>query len=289
MAHIYSMTGFGKAVVQLAGKKITCEVKSLNSKQTDLNLRMPSAYREKESEIRKIAASELQRGKIDLNLYCEVTGADKAPEINMVLAEHYLSQLNQLAAKSNLTGDFIGTLLRMPDILRTPNEEVSEEEWKVLMQVVKEAIENLKQHRADEGAALVEDLSIRLSEIDTRQKQMPNHEEERISRIKDKLTRALTELKADPDQNRYEQELIFYLEKLDITEEKVRLTAHLNYFKDLLAEGGAVGKKLGFVGQEIGREINTMGSKANHAGMQKLVVEMKDELEKIKEQVLNIL
>lgn len=289
MAHIYSMTGFGKAVVQLAGKKITCEVKSLNSKQTDLNLRMPSAYREKESEIRKMAASELERGKIDLSIYAEITGADKAPVINMVLAEHYLDQLKQLANKSNLDGDFIGTLMRMPDIMQTPSEEITDEEWTALMHCVVEAVEKLKEHRADEGAALVEDLNIRLSEIDTRQKQMPNHEEERINRIKDKLTRALTELKADPDQNRYEQELIFYLEKLDITEEKVRLTAHLNYFKELLQEGGAVGKKLGFVGQEIGREINTMGSKANHAGMQKLVVEMKDELEKIKEQVLNIL
>lgn len=289
MAYIYSMTGFGKATVQLAGKKITCEVKSLNSKQTDLNLRMPSAYREKEGELRKRTAEQLQRGKIDLGIYCEVTGVDKAQEINMPLAEHYLAQLKQLASTSDISGDFIGTLMRMPDILHTPGEEVDEAEWKALHECVQEGLNKLKEHRAAEGAALVEDLNFRLNEIDTRQQALPKHEEERIGRIKDKLTRALTELKADPDQNRYEQELIFYLEKLDITEEKVRLSAHLNYFRELLQQGGAVGKKLGFVSQEIGREINTIGSKANHAGMQKLVVEMKDELEKIKEQVLNIL
>jgi uncharacterized protein (TIGR00255 family) len=289
MAHIYSMTGFGKASVQLSGKKITCEVKSLNSKQTDLNLRMPSAYREKEGELRKLAAEQLERGKIDVSIYSEVTGADKAPEINMALAEHYLNQLQQLAAKSDLSGDFIGTLMRMPDILHTPSEEIDDAEWTALLECVQGALDKLKEHRAAEGLALVEDLSMRLNEIDDRQQALPEYEEERIGRIKDKLTRALAELKADPDQNRYEQELIFYLEKLDITEEKVRLTAHLNYFRSLLAEGGPVGKKLGFVSQEIGREINTMGSKANHAGMQKLVVEMKDELEKIKEQVLNIL
>ncbi len=289
MAHIYSMTGFGKASVQLSGKKITCEVKSLNSKQTDLNLRLPSAYREKEGELRKIAAEQLQRGKIDLSVYSEITGAEKAPEINMVLAEHYLTQLKQLATKGHIEGDYIGTLLRMPDIMQTPSEEIDEEEWKSVFTCVHEAIEKLKEHRAAEGKALADDLNVRLREIDLRQKATPKYEEARISRIKEKLSRALAELREEPDQNRYEQELIYYLEKLDITEEKVRLSAHLNYFEELLREGGVVGKKLGFVAQEIGREINTMGSKANHAGMQKLVVEMKDELEKIKEQVLNIL
>jgi uncharacterized protein (TIGR00255 family) len=289
MAHLYSMTGFGKVSMQVAGKKITCEVKSLNSKQTDINLRLPAVYREKEDVLRKMSATALERGKIDVNIYCEITAADKAPEINIELAEHYLSQLKSLASKSQIEGDFIGALLRMPDILHTPNDEVSEEEWKVLLECVQQALDKLKEHRATEGNMLKVDLKKRLEAIEIRQKAMPDYEEERMQRIKDKLQRALTELKADPDQNRYEQELIFYLEKLDITEEKVRLSAHLTYFDELMAQGGAIGKKLGFVGQEIGREINTMGSKANHAGMQKLVVEMKDELEKIKEQVLNIL
>lgn len=289
MAHLYSMTGYGKAVLQLPAKKITIEVKSLNSKQIDINVRTPLFYREKESEIRQMVAESLVRGKVDLSFYSEITGAEKAPKINRPLVSEYVRQLKELTDEAGIQGDILSAVMRMPDVMQAAEEEVDEEEWKAIVKVVAEALQQLNRFRSDEGSTLKKELVERLAVIRDRLANVQPHEEDRMQRVKDKLSRSLQELNQKPDENRYEQELIYYLEKLDITEEKVRLKSHLDYFEDLLNEGGPIGKKLGFISQEIGREINTMGSKANHAGIQKLVVEMKDELEKIKEQVLNLL
>lgn len=289
MAHLYSMTGFGKAILQLPAKKITIEVKSLNSKQLDINVRMPSFYKEKESVIRQRIAEELNRGKIDLNFYSEVTGAEKAPRVNSTLVKEYIYQLKEVMDQTGVQGDVLAAVMRLPDVMQSAEDEVNEEEWKAIEGVVHDAINQLNGFRADEGATLKTELEGRINVIRERLEQVKDHEEDRVKRIKERLSRSLAELSEKPDENRYEQELIYYLEKLDVTEEKVRLTSHLDYFVQLMNEGGPIGKKLGFISQEMGREINTLGSKANHADMQKLVVEMKDELEKIKEQVLNIL
>ncbi len=289
MAHLYSMTGFGKSTLQLAAKKITIEVKSLNSKQLDMNIRTPLFYREKEADIRHILSSKVVRGKVDLTFYSEVTGPEKAPKINQALAAEYIRQLKELSEKHSVQGDVISAIMRMPDVMQAAEDEVDDEEWAAITKVINEAIDRLNKFRMDEGETLKLDLMERLGNIRERLEKVNPFEEDRVKRLREKLTRSLSELAEKPDENRYEQEIIYYLEKLDVTEEKVRLKSHLDYFEQLLNEGGANGKKLGFVSQEMGREINTLGSKANHAGIQKLVVEMKDELEKIKEQVLNIL
>lgn len=289
MTPLYSMTGFGKNILKLAGKKITIEIKSLNSKQADINLRLPSFYRSKEGEIRQLISETLGRGKIDCYLNLEITGMESAPQINTDLAEAYLSQLKALAEKTGTSGDALGALMRMPDLMQSQHDEVSAEEWQALKAGLEECLEKLMVFRADEGARLKEDLRLRLDNIEAYLQKVEPLEEERRQRVKDKLQRSLEQLKAEIDQDRFEQELIYYLEKYDITEEKVRLQAHLDYFRELMEAGNMAGKKLGFVSQEIGREINTLGSKANHAEMQRLVVNMKDELEKIKEQSLNIL
>ncbi len=289
MAHLYSMTGFGKAVLQLPAKKITIEVKSLNSKQMDMNVRTPSLYKEKEPELRQLVARECDRGKVDMSFYCEITGAEKAPKINTPLVKEYIRQLKEVMTEMKVEGDILSAVMRLPDVTQAAEDEVNEEEWEKIRGTVKEALDKLSIFRAAEGKTLQQELQGRLNNIRQRMEATAPFEEERVHRIKEKLQRGLAELGDKPDENRYEQELIYYLEKLDITEEKVRLKSHLDYFEELMQEGGAIGKKLGFISQEIGREINTLGSKANHAGMQKLVVEMKDELEKIKEQVLNIL
>jgi len=283
------MTGFGKKVLQLPGKKITIEIKSLNSKSADINLRLPSLYRSKEGVIRQHLAKTLSRGKIDCSIYSEVTGIESAPQINETLAQGYLMQLKKLADSTNSTGDLIGAVMRMPDVLQSAESELSEQEWEILEGGLIECLELIGNFRSDEGARLKEDIDMRLKNISDGLEAIIPMEEERTQRIKDKLMRGLEQLKVEVDQDRFEQELIYYLEKLDVTEEKVRLRAHLDYFEELMLAGDEAGKKLGFVSQEIGREINTLGSKANHAGMQKIVVGMKDELEKIKEQVLNIL
>lgn len=283
------MTGFGKKVLQLPGKKITIEIKSLNSKSADINLRLPSLYRSKEGVIRQHLAKTLSRGKIDCSIYSEVTGIESAPQINETLAQGYLMQLKKLADSTNSTGDLIGAVMRMPDVLQSAESELSEQEWEILEGGLIECLELIGNFRSDEGARLKEDIDMRLKNISDGLEAIIPMEEERTLRIKDKLMRGLEQLKVEVDQDRFEQELIYYLEKLDVTEEKVRLRAHLDYFEELMVAGDEAGKKLGFVSQEIGREINTLGSKANHAGMQKIVVGMKDELEKIKEQVLNIL
>ncbi len=289
MTNLYSMTGFGKATVQLPSKKISIEIKSLNSKQVDISVRMPHLFKEKEQDIRKTLAKQLVRGKMDMSFYCEVTGVDKAPKINGTLATAYIGQLKSLVEKNGIEGDILSAVMRLPDVMSGGEDQVDEQEWKAVKVVIAEAIERLQDFRKQEGESLRVELRERLQNIDARLAKVPEFEEERINRVKEKLNRGLAEIAEKPDENRFEQELIYYLEKLDVTEEKVRLANHLKYFEELLQEGGAVGKKLGFVAQEIGREVNTLGSKANHAGMQKLVVEMKDELEKMKEQILNVL
>lgn len=289
MAHLYSMTGFGKAILQLPAKKITIEVKSLNSKQLDINVRMPSFYKEKESAIRQRVAEELNRGKVDLSFYSEVTGAEKAPRVNGTLVKEYINQLKGIMEETGVQGDVLAAVMRLPDVMQSADDELSDDEWKAIEGVLHEALEQLNRFRSDEGATLKLDLEGRIEVIRAKLALVKEYEEDRVKRIKDRLSRSLAELNEKPDENRYEQELIYYLEKLDVTEEKVRLNSHLDYFVQLMNEGGPIGKKLGFISQEMGREINTLGSKANHADMQKLVVEMKDELEKIKEQVLNIL
>lgn len=289
MTSLYSMTGFGKKVLQLPGKKISIEIKSLNSKQADINLRLPSLYRSKEGDIRQMIAQNLVRGKIDCNINVEITGLESAPQINMDLAEGYLNQLKTLSEKTGLEGDFLGSVMRLSDVWQSGQDEISDEEWDQLKSGMQEAIDALMNFRATEGGRLAEDLELRLANIEAAQAKIEPLEEERRQRVEDKLQRSLDQLKAEIDQDRFEQELIYYLEKYDVTEEKVRLSTHIRYFRELMQEGKMVGKKLGFVSQEIGREINTLGSKANHAEMQRLVVEMKDELEKIKEQSLNIL
>ncbi|HBF20972.1 MAG: YicC family protein [Owenweeksia sp.] len=283
------MTGFGKAVVQLPAKKITMEVKSLNSKQTDINMRMPTLFREKEGDLRQMVAEALQRGKIDVNFYCEITGVEEAPSINRELVAEYIRQLRDIAGEAGVQGDILNAVMNLPDVMQAADDSLSDSDWQALQDVAKDALIQLVEFRNIEGEKLEEDLRERLRAIETRMNNMQDHDKERMDRIREKMQRSLAELKESPDENRFEQELIYYLEKLDITEERVRLKSHLDYFHALLDEGGPIGKKLGFIGQEMGREINTMGSKANHAAMQKLVVEMKDELEKIKEQVLNIL
>ena len=279
MSPIYSMTGFGKAVVQLPAKKITMEVKSLNSKQTDINMRMPTLFREKEGDLRQMVAEALQRGKIDVNFYCEITGVEEAPSINRELVAEYIRQLRDIAGEAGVQGDILNAVMNLPDVMQAADDSLSDSDWQALQDVAKDALIQLVEFRNIEGEKLEEDLRERLRAIETRMNNMQDHDKERMDRIREKMQRSLAELKESPDENRFEQELIYYLEKLDITEERVRLKSHLDYFHALLDEGGPIGKKLGFIGQEMGREINTMGSKANHAAMQKLVVEMKDELE----------
>jgi uncharacterized protein (TIGR00255 family) len=289
MAAIQSMTGFGKAVSQLPGKKITIEVKSLNSKQLDMNLRMPQLFREKESEIREVVARNCGRGKIDFNLYCEITGPELAPKVNTVLVSEYIRQLKTVMQENEVSGDILAAVMRLPDVTISAEDEVDEKEWQGIQEVINEALDKLSEFRHSEGAKLQQDLEQRLHSIEQKMQAITPLEAERTSRIKEKIQRGLQELKEKIDENRFEQEFIYYLEKLDVTEEKVRLRSHIEYFRQLLNEGGLSGKKLGFIAQEMGREINTLGSKANYAEIQRLVVEMKDELEKIKEQVLNIL
>ena len=283
------MTGFGKAVSQLTGKKITIEVKSLNSKQLDMNLRMPQLYREKESNIRDLLAKNCNRGKIDFNLYSEITGPELAPRLNTILLSDYIDQMKELMGSRDIQGDVLAAVMRLPDVTVAAEDKVDAEEWKQITSVIQEALSKLNEFRESEGAKLKADLENRLDIIASKMKQIEPLEEERTGRIREKIRRSLEELREKVDENRFEQELIYYLEKLDVTEEKVRLQSHLEYFRELLNQGGQAGKKLGFIAQEMGREINTLGSKANYAEIQKLVVEMKDELEKIKEQVLNIL
>jgi uncharacterized protein (TIGR00255 family) len=282
------MTGFGKSSLQLASKKITVEVKSLNSKGLDLNVRIPSVYREMELGLRNEVAARLERGKIDLSVYIELTGEQTSTKINVPIVQAYMQQMKAVLPQADET-ELMKMAVRMPDALKTEREEIDENDWIEIQKVIQEALANIAQFRIDEGASLHKEFSLRIGNIRSYMQEALQLDPERVQAIKDRLQTAIAELQVQVDENRFEQELIYYLEKLDITEEKVRLTNHLDYFIETLNGSEANGRKLGFITQEMGREINTMGSKANHATMQKLVVQMKDELEKIKEQVLNVL
>ena len=285
---ILSMTGFGKASLQLSTKKITVEVKSLNSKGLDLNTRMPSVYRENELALRNFLAQKLERGKVDFSLFVEVTGEETSSKINAAIVKAYIAQMKAILPDADET-ELMKMAVRMPDTMKTEREEIDPNEWKQIQTVIDEAIDNMLSFRTSEGASLEKEFTLRIENIRSYMNQALALDPERVTAIKERLQTAIDELKVNVDTNRFEQELIYYLEKLDITEEKVRLTNHLDYFLQTLNGSEANGRKLGFITQEMGREINTMGSKSNHAEMQKLVVMMKDELEKIKEQVLNVL
>ena len=285
---IQSMTGFGKASLQLPTKKITVELKSLNSKGLDLNTRMPSVFREMELGLRTQIAQQLERGKIDFSLYVEVTGEETTSKINVPIIKGYINQMKAVLPNADET-ELMKMAVRMPDALKTERDEIDENEWNEIQKVINQALENMVQFRKDEGVSLEKEFLHRIANIMTLMNQALAYDKERIETIKTRLRTAIDEIKVTVDENRFEQELIFYLEKYDITEEKVRLENHLNYFIETIAGTEANGRKLGFITQEMGREINTMGSKSNHTEMQKLVVMMKDELEKIKEQVLNVL
>jgi len=285
---IQSMTGFGKATLQLSTKKITVEIKSLNSKGLDLNTRMPSVFREMELGLRNQLSQKLERGKVDFSLYIEVTGEETSSKINVPIVKGYINQMKAVIPNADET-ELMKMAVRMPDALKTERDEIDENEWKQIQTVIDEALQNIIQFRIDEGVSLEKEFLHRIANIMTLMNNAVAYDAERVETVKTRLRTALDELKENVDENRFEQELIFYLEKYDITEEKVRLENHLNYFIETLAGTEANGRKLGFITQEMGREINTMGSKSNHSEMQKLVVMMKDELEKIKEQVLNVL
>jgi uncharacterized protein (TIGR00255 family) len=282
------MTGFGKASLQLPTKKITVEIKSLNSKGLDLNTRMPSVFREMELGLRNQISQRLERGKVDFSLYVEVTGEETTSKINVPIVKGYINQMKAVIPNADET-ELMKMAVRMPDALKTERDEIDENEWKQIQTVIDEALENIANFRKDEGASLEKEFQLRISNINNLMNEAVSYDAERVETVKTRLRTALDELKVNVDENRFEQELIFYLEKYDITEEKVRLGNHLNYFLETLNGTEANGRKLGFITQEMGREINTMGSKSNHSEMQKLVVMMKDELEKIKEQVLNVL
>ena len=282
------MTGFGKATLQLKTKKITVEVKSLNSKGLDLNTRLPSTYREMELGVRNEIASKLERGKIDFSVFIESTSEQTSTKVNVPIVKAYMAQLREVYGQADET-ELMKMAVRMPDALKVEREEIDENDWIEIQKVIQEALAHILNFRQAEGLSLEKEFNLRIANIRQYLTEAIALDPERIQTIKDKLQTAITELKINVDENRFEQELIYYLEKLDVTEERVRLTNHLDYFLETIKGNEANGRKLGFITQEMGREINTLGSKANHAGMQKLVVMMKDELEKIKEQVLNVL
>lgn len=282
------MTGFGKATTHFNDKKISIELKSLNSKAQDLNTRIAANYREKELTIRNIILQKLERGKIDFSLSVEITGEETISKINVPVVKGYMHQLQEI--NQNLTEtELLPMVLRLPDVLKTERDGIDENEWTGVENTLNEAIKNLQNFRANEGKKLADEFMLRIENIRKFLVEALVFESERTETVKKRLQNALTELAVKVDENRFEQELIYYLEKFDITEEKVRLSNHLDYFLQTLHETTSNGRKLGFICQEMGREINTLGSKANHAEMQKCVVNMKDELEKIKEQMLNIL
>ncbi|WP_296383909.1 YicC/YloC family endoribonuclease [Winogradskyella sp.] len=284
---IQSMTGYGKSVLQLPTKKISIELKSLNSKSLDLNARMPSMYRAKELSIRKLIAKSLVRGKVDFSLYVEITGEDTSSKINKTVVNEYMKQL-----KDVVDGDATELLkmaIRLPDAITTERDEIDEEEWSTINTEINEAISKIIIYRKDEGAILKQDFTDRITTLRRLLKEVITMDPDRIDGVRARLEKGVSDIKEKVDENRFEQELVYYIEKFDITEEKVRLDNHLDYFTKSLNSDDSNGKKLGFISQEIGREINTIGSKSNYAPMQKLVVQMKDELEKIKEQLLNVL
>ncbi len=287
------MTGYGKAVVAYKGKKINVEIKSLNSKQLDLTTRIAPPYREKEMEIRQLIAQHLLRGKVEMSLWVEKDATAEAATVNTTLMQGYYNQLRGFAEANGIGGqvDWLQTLTRMPDVLaKNETETLDDEEWAAGRQAVEEAIDRLVDFRKQEGAALEKKFAEKIDNIEALLQSIEPYEKSRVEKIRNRITEGLKQIPdVEYDKNRLEQELIYYIEKLDISEEKQRLTNHLNYFRETMADQAGQGKKLGFIAQEMGREINTTGSKSNQAEMQNIVVKMKDELEQIKEQVLNAL
>lgn len=287
------MTGYGKAECLLPDKKLTIEIRSLNSKQMDTNTRLPSLYKEKELEIRQLITSGLERGKVECSLYYELSENAASGIINEEVVKSYYQQLYKIAGELGLptSPELLSTVMRMPDTIRTEKAEIKDEEWLLLKDALLRALDQVQEFRNQEGLSLDKDMRQRVKAIAEKLGQVANYEAARMEQIRERIGNNLGEfLKKDAvDENRFEQELIYYIEKLDISEEKVRLANHCNYFLETMEDAGPAGKKLGFISQEMGREINTLGSKANHTEIQKLVVEMKDELERIKEQVLNVL
>ena len=289
---IQSMTGYGKTVVAYKGKKINVEIKSLNSKQLDLTTRIAPLYREKEMEIRQLIAEQLQRGKVEFAIWIEKDASTEAAPVNTALMDSYYRQLKSFAEEHDMTGiDWMQTLTRMPDVLtKTEVEVLDNEEWQAARQGVCEAVQALVDFRKQEGAALEKKFAEKIDNIESLLAEIEPFEKSRVEKIRLRIVDGLQQIPGvDYDKNRLEQELIYYIEKLDISEEKQRLTNHLKYFRETMADAAGQGKKLGFIAQEMGREINTTGSKSNQAEMQNIVVKMKDELEQIKEQVLNAL
>ena len=288
---IQSMTGFGRATLVLPKKKITVEAKSLNSKQIDINTRIPSFYKEKELDVRSYLSSTLRRGKIELAIFVENTGADSQHKINQELVTTYMTSLHEVGAGNVQTGELLSMAMRLPDALKVEHQDFDKDEWLAVMNVVKEAVAALVDFRKTEGLSLEKDIKAQIATIERLHNEVPKYEQERINTIKSRISAKLTDVlqSVDFDRDRLEQEMIYFIEKLDVSEEKVRLKNHCSYFIETMNSEESNGKKLGFISQELGREINTMGSKANHTEIQKLVVQMKDALEKIKEQTLNVL
>ena len=289
---IKSMTGFGKGEATVDDKKIRVELRSLNSKQLDLSIKLPGKYRAAEAEMRSIITRELQRGKVDCFVSFEAATAETSAHINREAFKAYAKELREVCAENAVIADsayFLKAILRMPDVITSEECEVSEAELAAIIEATKAACAELNNFRIQEGAILIADLLGRIDLIEKYRHEVEQFEGARVETIKNRIRENIEKLQLEVDNNRLEQEMIFYIEKLDITEEKVRLDNHCNYFREVAAEEEAPGRKLGFIAQELGREINTMGSKSNEANMQRLVVQMKDELEKIKEQVLNIL
>tara|TARA_B100001059_G_C17746085_1_gene534392 strand:+ start:205 stop:1050 length:846 start_codon:yes stop_codon:yes gene_type:complete len=281
------MTGYGKVVLELSTKTVRVEIRSLNSKSLDLNMRMPNEYRSKELELRKIIGSRLNRGKIDVSLYIETDKGENSTKVNTQVVKDYMGQLKKISDGREI--DLLKMAIKMPDSISIKKEEVNESEWSLILNAIEDALSRIENYRKDEGKALFNDFSNHINNINSLLQQVIETAPERVKKVREKLSKSVLDLKENIDQNRFEQELIYYIEKLDINEEKIRLKNHLDYFLQTLNQNQSSGKKLGFISQEIGREINTIGSKANYAPMQKIVVQMKDELEKIKEQLLNVL
>jgi len=288
---IQSMTGFGRATLVLPKKKITVEARSLNSKQIDINTRIPSFYKEKELDVRSYLSSTLRRGKIELAIFVENTGADSQHKINQELVATYMTSLQEVGAGNVQTGELLSMAMRLPDAMKVEQQDFDNDEWLAVMNVVKEAVAALVDYRKTEGLSLEKDIKAQIATIERLHNEVPKYEQERLDTIKSRISAKLTDVlqSVDFDRDRLEQEMIYFIEKLDVSEEKVRLKNHCSYFIETMNSEESNGKKLGFISQELGREINTMGSKANHTEIQKLVVQMKDALEKIKEQTLNVL
>lgn len=289
---IQSMTGFGKAVAELPSKKVTIEIKSLNSKQMDLSTRIPGVYREKEMLVRSMIAQELERGKIDFSIFVESIGKESGTSMNVSVIESYMNQINALSKNLHIPvpANWFEILLRLPDVMKSDIQELDEEEWDIVFEAIKQALKQFTAFRVQEGKMLEALFTEKIASIKRMLGELELYEAERIEKVRARIEEALENtISKDYDKNRLEQEMIYYIEKLDVNEEKNRLANHLKYFLETMDHAKGQGKKLGFIAQEMGREINTLGSKSNHSEMQKIVVRMKDELEQMKEQVLNVL